>query len=109
MSCIDLRNCPAQLEGKYFYYNNPKAVNYIKITSNGKFHHYYEEANVTLIDSGTWKKSENGYCYLELSNWKNYNELGKEFETFGNGILWINNDFLDISPDGENNMSLKKK
>lgn len=107
-SCLNLRTCSQNLSGKYICNNNPKAINYIEIKDDGTFLHYYKKNNVVLTDEGTWVKSNNGYCEIELSEWKNFNELGEKFETFGNGILWINDKYLDISPDGNSSSSFEK-
>ena len=107
-SCLDLRTCSQDLSGKYICKNNPKAVNYIELKDDGTFLHYYKNGNVVLTDKGTWMKSNDGYCEIELNEWKNFNELGDKFETFGNGILWINDKYLDISPDGNSSSSFEK-
>jgi len=108
-SCIDLRSCPKNFSGKYVCENNPKAINYLTLNPNGTFFHFYKENNIILTDKGTWKKSEDGYCYIDLSNWKNFNELGQDFKVYGNGILYGSEEYLDISPDGKSSTSFKKK
>jgi hypothetical protein len=107
-SCFDLRNSPENLSGKYICENNQKAENYLLLNDDGTFLHYYKENDKTFEDKGTWKKSDNGYYEIEFSNWKNFNEAGKNFEEFGNGILWISGSNLDIGPDGESSTSFRK-
>ena len=108
LGCLDLRTCNKSLVGKYICENNPKAENYLVLNSDRSFTHYYKEGNVELTDTGTWKKSEEGYCTIELSNWKNFNEKGLNYSKFGNGILWISYEYLDNNPDGENSESFKR-
>ena len=107
-SCLDLRTCSQDLSGKYTCNNNPNAINYLELKNDGTFFHYYKEGSVVLTDKGTWVKSNDGYCQVELSEWKSFNELGGKFQTFGNGILWINDKYLDISPDGNSSSSFEK-
>ena len=107
-SCLDLRTCSRDLSGKYICKNNPKAINYLEIKDDGTFLHYYKNGTIVLTDKGTWVKSNDGYCEIEFSEWKNFNEFGEKFETFGNGILWINDKYLDISPDGNSSPSFEK-
>jgi len=107
-SCLDLRNCPENVVGKYICNNNQNAENYLLLNEDGTFLHFYKENNKTLEDKGTWKKSDNGYCDIEFSNWKNFNEAGANFQEFGNGILCINGNSLDIGPDGESSTSFVK-
>jgi hypothetical protein len=107
-SCLDLRTFSQDLSGKYICKNNSKAVNYLEIKDDGTFLHYFKKGNVVLTDKGTWVKSNDGYCEIELSEWKNYNELGEKFKTFGKGILWINDKYLDISPDGNSSSSFER-
>ena len=107
-SCFNLRTCSQNLSGKYICNNNPKAINYLELKDDGTFLHYYKVDNIVLTDKGTWVKSNSEYCEIELSEWKNFNELGEKYETFGNGILWINDKYLDISPDGDSSFSFEK-
>jgi hypothetical protein len=108
-SCFDLSSCNSDISGKYFCYNDKEAINFIDINENGTFFHSYKKGTIELISKGTWEKSIDGYCYIELSEWKNFNEEGKKFKEFGNGILYIDGDFLNISPDGESSTSFSKK
>lgn len=108
LSCLDLRNCNKSSVGKYICENNPKAENYLVLNSNGTFTHYYKEGEVELIDNGTWEKSKDGNCIIELSNWKTFNESGLNYSELANGLLWISYEYLDIGPDGENSNSFKK-
>jgi hypothetical protein len=107
-SCLNLRTCSQNLSGKYICNNNPNAINYLELKDDGTFFHYYKDDNVVLTDKGTWLKSNDGYCEIELSEWKSFNELGAKFETLGNGILWINDKYLDISPDGNSSSSFER-
>lgn len=107
-SCFELRTCSENLSGKYICENNKNAENYLQLNDDGTFLHYYKENDRIFEDKGTWQKSDNGQCEIELSNWKNFNELGKNFNNFANGILWINGDYLDHGPDGESSTSFKK-
>lgn len=107
--CIDLRPCAKSIEGKYYCDRNDKAINFLEIRDDGTFLHYYKEKDIELFHNGTWKRNSDGYCLIELNEWKNYNQEGKNYREFGNGILFINGDYLDISPDGESSSSFKKK
>lgn len=107
-SCLDLRNCNSNISGKYICSNIPNSTNFININANGTFLHYYKESNIVLVSRGTWQKSTKGFCNIELSEWKNFNEYGKNFEEFGNGVLYINGLYLDISPDGSSSSSFLK-
>lgn len=104
-SCLNLRTCNEDIAHRYVCENNSNAINYIDINSNGTFIHTYEEGDVKLTNSGTWEKNKDGYCYLELSDWKTYNEKGLNYEDYNNGILYINGDYLDMSPDGDSSTS----
>jgi hypothetical protein len=108
-SCLDLRNCNANIVGKYICSNMPNSTNFIKIKKDGTFLHYYKKNNIVLISQGTWEKSTDGYCKIELSEWKNFNEYGENFDEFGNGILFINGLYLDISSDGNSSSSFLKE
>lgn len=107
-SCLDLRDCPANVIGKYYCYNNPGATNSLELLENGDFIHLYKIENRTYLDKGKWERSKKGSCQILLSNWKNYNEVGDKFEDFGNGILFINGAYLDMTPDGNSSTSFKK-
>ena len=108
-SCLDLRTCNKNLDGEYVCKNNPEAENYLVLRDNGTFLHYYKENNLEFTDTGTWKKSSSGYCTIEFSNWKTFNESGKDYKELGNGILWISGQYLDIGPDGESSVSFIRK
>jgi hypothetical protein len=107
-SCLDLNNCKSNISGKYYCNNDKNAINFIDLKDNGTFLHYYKKGTIELSSEGSWKKNTNGYCYIELSEWKSFNEDGEKFKVFGNGILYINNDYLDISPDGNSSNSFLK-
>ncbi|SHF04014.1 hypothetical protein SAMN05444377_10368 [Flavobacterium fontis] len=107
--CIDINNCNYNISGKYFCSKDDKAINFIDLNVNGTFLHYYKKGTIILTSRGTWEKSTNGYCYIELSEWKNFNEEGENFKEYGNGILYINDNFLDISPDGNSSSSFRKE
>ena len=106
--CLNLRSCSDEISGKFICENNPNASNYLQLNTDGTFLHYYQENSLTLTHEGTWKKSDDGHCILEFSEWKNYNNGGENFEEFGNGLLWINGEHLDIGPDGESSTSFVK-
>jgi hypothetical protein len=94
--------CPSESEFIGKYYSQKEGIeNYVEIKKNGNFTHFYSKGQLTLKHSGTWGKSKNGYCFLEFSEWKNFDEKGEKFEIFGNKILFINGKHLDHSPDGE--------
>ncbi|WP_298782641.1 hypothetical protein [uncultured Polaribacter sp.] len=102
--------CPSENEFIGKYYSQKEGIeNYIEIQKNGNFNHFYSKGELTLKHSGTWEKSKNGYCYLEFSEWKNFDEKGEKFEILGNQILYINGKYLDHTPDGETLSSFIKK
>lgn len=102
--------CPSENEFIGKYYSQKEGIeNYIEIKKNGEFNHFYSKGELILKHSGTWKKSENGYCWLEFNEWKNFKEKGEKFEILGNQILFINGKYLDHSPDGETLSSFVKR
>ena len=102
--------CPSENEFIGKYYSQKEGIeNYIEIKKNGEFNHFYSKGELILKHSGTWKKSENGYCCLEFNEWKNFEEKGGKFEILGNQILFINGKYLDHSPDGETLSSFVKR
>ncbi|AUC14779.1 hypothetical protein BTO06_06310 [Tenacibaculum sp. SZ-18] len=105
--CLDLRDCTNEVYGIYKCENNLDAENFLLLNKDGTFEHIYREKDIELKHIGNWKRIENS-CILEFSEWYNYNELGNNFEKQGNGVLWINRNFLDISPDGETETSFIK-
>tara|TARA_B100001765_G_scaffold46201_1_gene26758 strand:+ start:54 stop:461 length:408 start_codon:yes stop_codon:yes gene_type:complete len=107
-SCFFLRDCSNDVYGKYVLINNPEAENYLILRRNGTFEHFYSEQNIVLKNEGNWKKSNDGYCVLEFDEWKDYNEKGMNYEEYGNYVLWINGDYLDITPDGTSPNSFKR-
>lgn len=108
-SCIDFSKCNEDISGKYNCFNDKKAINFIIIDKNKTFFHYYKKGKIELTSKGTWEKNSEGYCYIELSEWKNFNEKGEKFKEFGNGILYIKDMFLNIGPDGESSTSFYKE
>ena len=107
-SCLNLRSCPEEISGKFVCKNNPSAENYLLLNKDGTFEHFYKEDSITLKQNGTWKRSNDGYCKIELSEWNSYNENGADFEKFGNGLFWINGKYLDMTPDGNSRSSFEK-
>ena len=107
--CLDLRSCDKDLSGKYYCNHDENSINYLELKKNGTFYHYYKNENVELSNEGSWKKSNDGYCKIELKDWKNFNEKGGAYEEFMLGLLFINGNYLDISPDGESSTSFKKE
>ena len=102
--------CPSENEFIGKYYSQKEGIeNYIEIKKNGEFNHFYSKGELILKHSGTCKKSENGYCWLEFNEWKNFKEKGEKFEILGNQILFINGKYLDHSPDGETLSSFVKR
>lgn len=95
-SCLNLRSCPEDISEKFICKNNPNAENYLLLNIDGTFEHYYKESDKVLTQNGTWERSKDGYCILEFSEWNNYNEKGVDFEKFGNGLLWINGNYLEL-------------
>ncbi len=106
--CINLNRCNENIISKYYCYNNKDAINYIEFWENGEFIHVFEKGEHKLVDTGKWEFSKNGYCQILLSNWKNFNEKGEDYEEFGNGILFINGTYLDVTPDGPSSNSFEK-
>ena len=106
--CINLSKCDSNVIGKYYCYNHNDAINYIEFHENGDFEHVFEKGKYRLIDKGKWELSKNGYCQILLNNWKNFNEKGENYEELGNGILFINDNSLDMTPDGPSSTSFEK-
>lgn len=104
-SCLNLQPCSQNITHRYICKNNSEAVNYLDINTDGTFVHTYLEGDVILTNHVTWQKNKEGHCYIELSEWKSYNEKGLNYEDYDNGILFINGDYLDMSPDGESSTS----
>ena len=77
-SCLNLRSCPEEVQGKFICKNNPNAENYLLLNSNKTFEHFYKEGNFTLINRGTWEKRNDGECIIDFSEWKDKNENGKK-------------------------------
>ncbi|WP_348800601.1 hypothetical protein [Flavobacterium adhaerens] len=107
--CKNLSECNKNIVGRYYCYNDGKAINYIDINEDGTFIHCFKKSSVELKSTGTWSINKDGYCYIELSEWKDFNEKGENFKEFGNGILYSDGEYLNISPDGESSNSFKKK
>lgn len=82
-------------------------TNYLILNENGNYYHYYKENGVEKSSSGTWEKVDDPYCKIRLTNWENYNEKGLSYNVRGS-IFYINGDYLDTSPDGEDLDSFKK-
>lgn len=108
-SCINLRSCDSDISGRYICYNDEKATNFLDLNKNGTFFHYYKKDSIESFSKGTWEKSSDGDCRIDFSEWKNFNEDGKQYRVFGNGILFINGNYLDISPDGNSSSSFLKQ
>lgn len=106
--CLDLSECPEAVTGKYVCHNDTNATNYLELNVDGSFLHYYSKGNKIITDKGNWNRSENGFCQIEFSNWKSFNELGLDFQNSGNGILFVKGESLDVGPDGESSTSFKK-
>lgn len=106
--CLNFRRCSDNVIGKYYCYNYEDAINYIELLKDGHFIHVFKQAKNLLMDTGSWELSVNGYCQVLLSNWKNFNEKGEDYDEFGNGILYINGNYLDVTPDGSSSTSFKK-
>lgn len=83
-------------------------INYLILNEDGSYYHYYNENGVALSSSGEWKKIDDPYCKISVTNWENYNEKGLNYEVFGS-IFYINGDYLDRTPDGESLESFKKE
>lgn len=107
-SCISFRGCNDDIIGKYYVVKKGEFINYLILKEDGNYYHYYKENGIELSSSGKWKKIDDPYCKISVSNWENYNEKGLEYETFGS-IFYINGNYLDRTPDGENWESFKKE
>lgn len=108
-SCLNLRPCNKDIVGRYFCQNIEGATNSLVIKGDGTYLQSYKQGNIELSNSGTWKKSDDGYCAIRLKKWKNFNEFGENYENFGSSLLFINGDYLDIGPDGDSDTSFKKE
>lgn len=108
-SCLDIRECRENILGKYYCHNDPDASNYLELLDNGTFIQVYKKQKIEVSDTGNWMHSNNSYCQILLSSWKNFNEKGGiDFEEFGNGILFVDGDYLNMGPDGVSSTSFKK-
>lgn len=107
LSSCNFSSCPSKVDlGKYHCYKNKNAVNYLELMPNGKFYHYYKNADVELENWGKWNKRKDE-CVIELENWKNFNEKGEDYEDFPLALLFINGSYLDETPDGDANTSFR--
>ncbi|MDD3014657.1 MAG: hypothetical protein PHC34_13230 [Candidatus Gastranaerophilales bacterium] len=91
------------------YYKVSSNLNYLDINENGTYFHYYKNDSLELSQEGLWKISQHENSVIELSNWKNYNELGKDYEDYNMYLLFINGNFLNVTPDGNAASSFEKK
>lgn len=108
VSCWN-RSCNWELSGRYYCYNIKNSKSYIDLHKDGTFQHYFKIEDIELSHIGTWEKTEDGYCKIKLSEWNTYNRDGLDFIEMGNGILYINGDYLDMSPDGQSSSSFQKE
>lgn len=108
-SCLDLRTCPENIFGKYYCNNSPDAINSLMLHEDGTYLHVYQQDDVILTCNGEWKRTDKSGCVIELTDWKSFNEDGEEYKEFMRGLLFLNGDYLDISPDGESATSFKKE
>ncbi|MFI2744350.1 hypothetical protein ACG2LH_16565 [Zhouia sp. PK063] len=108
-SCLDLSSCNKDLKGKYYCNREEGSINYLELKQNGKYYHYYKNGKVELFNEGYWQKSKDGYCVIELEGWKNFNEKGVNYKDFIESILFVNGNYLDVSPDGESSSSFKRE
>jgi len=109
--CISFRGgCNEDIEGRYFSERKAKnIINYLDLKKDGTYYHYYKEDNVEVNCSGKWEKVNDPYCKIRLYNWKNFNVKGLNFEYFKRTIFYINNQYLDRTPDGNSLESFKKE
>lgn len=107
--CINLRTCNDDLEGKYYCEHQDNATNYLILNQDRTYLHFYKKGNIELSTKGVWSKSTDGSCTIRLKDWENYNESGVNYEDYVFGLLYINGDYLDISPDGNSSSSFKKE
>jgi len=108
-NCLNLRSCEKNIYGKYYCKNDNKALNYLELKKDHSYFHYYKKDSIELYNTGHWNKIDDGYCKIELENWKNFNEAGPNYEEFLSAILFINGKYLDLSPDGESSTSFIKE
>jgi len=106
--CLDLRNCSSDIKGRYYCYNNEKAINWLDIKKDGTFSHYYKEDTLNFSHHGTWKMREKSNCVIEFDSWKSFNEDGKNYEKYGSNFLYKSSNYLDISSDGSSSTSFEK-
>ena len=105
--CLDLRSCNKDISGKYYSKGDDGTVNFLDINENGTYYHFYKKNDIELINKDTWEKSDDGYCKIKLKNWKNFNEMGA-YQEFIFDFLYINGDYLDVTPDGTSSTSFKR-
>lgn len=106
-SCF-LNNCPDQIKiGKYYSRQDTTVVNYLELKPNGSFVHYYKEGKKELKHSGKWKRSKDDDCIIQFIDWRDFNKKGLKYRDLALGMLYINGDYLDDTPDGETNTSFK--
>jgi len=96
------------LSGKYYKKVDAGTINYIELKINGDFLHYYSNSDTILLHKGRWELDTKGFCIIEFDEWKNFDEKGVNFERYGNNIFYVNGNYLNHSPDGNDLSSFKK-
>lgn len=109
LSVASCQICNEKPLGRYYCSNFNNAENYIEFKDDGTYYHFFKNDSIELANSGEWHIRKDNNCIIELYDYKNFNDEGSNYEDFGIYLLWINNDYLDNSPDGESSTSFKRK
>lgn len=108
--CISFGGCHDDIEGRYFSERKSEnVINFLDLNKDGAYYHYYKEGSIEVYGSGKWKKVDDPYCKIRLDNWKNFNIKGLDFESLPGTLLYINGEYLDRTPDGNDLDSFKKE
>lgn len=107
-SCLSLRTCHDNIEGRYYIENKNNGINYLDIFKNGTYSHHIKKDGKQISSSGNWEIIDDPYCKIRLFKWENYNEKGLSYEKRKSTILYINGNYLDTTPDGNDLDSFKK-
>ncbi|AWH84841.1 hypothetical protein HYN59_06740 [Flavobacterium album] len=78
------------------------------INTDGTYFQYYKKDTLKFSNKGKWTLSEDGYCTIDLENWHNYNEPDRKEKIYGSFLFYIDGEYLNEGPEGQNSGSFKK-
>ena len=105
-NCSLKRSCNFSVTGKYLCHKFDDAYIFLEIKKDGSYIQIFRDKSSNLSNKGTWKKED---CLIRLRKWKDYNEKGADYEDYELGILFIRDQFLNITPDGYTTDSFVKE